>query len=68
VPKTAVRKSNGQDVVFVLKESRVERRAVRVGTADGDRVEIVSGVRAGEFVVIDGPPELADGTRVRVQS
>ncbi|HEX2445329.1 MAG TPA: efflux RND transporter periplasmic adaptor subunit [Vicinamibacterales bacterium] len=67
VPKTAVRKSNGQDVVFVLKESRVERRAVRVGTADGDRVEIVSGVTAGEFVVIDGPPELADGTRVRVQ-
>jgi HlyD family secretion protein len=68
VPKTAVRKSNGQDVVFVLKESRVERRAVRVGTADGDRLEIVSGVSAGEFVVIDGPSELADGTRVRVQS
>jgi HlyD family secretion protein len=68
VPKAAVRKSNGQDVVFVLKESRVERRAVRVGTADGDRVEIVSGVSAGEFVVVDGPSELADGTRVRVQS
>jgi HlyD family secretion protein len=68
VPKVAIRKSNGQDIVFVLKESRVERRAVRVGTADGDRVEIVSGVSAGELVVIDGPSELVDGARVRVQS
>jgi HlyD family secretion protein len=67
VPKAAVRQLEGRDVVFVLKENRVERRAVRVGTADGDRVEIVSGVNAGERVVVDAPPDLADGSRVRVQ-
>jgi RND family efflux transporter MFP subunit len=68
VPKAAVRKAEGRDVVFVLKEDRVERRAVRVGTAEGDRVEIVSGVSAGEHVVVEGPPELTDGSKVRVQS
>jgi HlyD family secretion protein len=68
VPKAAVRKAEGRDVVFVLREDRVERRAVRVGTADGDRVEIVSGVSAGEQVVVEGPPELTDGSKVRVQS
>jgi HlyD family secretion protein len=68
VPKTAVRQAEGRDVVFVLKDDRVERRAVRVGTAEGDRVEIVSGVTAGERVVIEGPSELADGSKVRVQS
>jgi RND family efflux transporter MFP subunit len=68
VPKAAVRQADGRDIVFVLKDDRVERRAVRVGTAEGDRVEIVSGVTAGERVVIEGPAELADGSKVRVQS
>jgi HlyD family secretion protein len=68
VPKSAVRKVDGGDVVFVLRDDRVERRAVRVGSADGDRVEIVSGVSAGERVVVEGPPELADGSKVRVES
>jgi multidrug efflux pump subunit AcrA (membrane-fusion protein) len=68
VPKAAVRKAGEQDVVFVLKEDRVERRAVRVGTPEGDRIEIVSGVSAGEQVVVEGPAELTDGSKVRVQS
>jgi RND family efflux transporter MFP subunit len=68
VPKAAVRKAGDQDVVFVLKDDRVERRAVRTGAADGDRVEIVSGVSAGEQVVVEGPPELTNGSKVRVQS
>jgi hypothetical protein len=67
VPKAAVRKAGDQDVIFVLKDDRVERRAVRTGAADGDRIEIVSGVSAGEQVVVDGPPELTDGSKVRVQ-
>jgi HlyD family secretion protein len=68
VPKAAVRKAGEQDVVFVLKDDRVERRAVRIGAPDGDRIEIVSGVSPGEQVVIEGPPELTDGSKVRVQS
>jgi RND family efflux transporter MFP subunit len=68
VPKAAVRQIDGRDIVFVLRDDRVERRAVRVGAAEGDRVEIVSGVSAGEHVVVDGPAELSDGARVRVQS
>ena len=65
VPKTAVRTDAGASVLFVVRDERVERRAVKVGAADGDQVEIVSGVNAGEKVVIDGPPTLADGARVK---
>jgi hypothetical protein len=65
VPKTAVRTDSGASVLFVVRDERVERRAVKVGAADGDQVEIVSGVNAGEKVVIDGPPTLADGARVK---
>ena len=53
--------------MFVLHDDRVERRAVTAGAADGDQVEIVSGVTAGEKVVIDGPATMKDGDKVTVK-
>jgi RND family efflux transporter MFP subunit len=67
VPKAAVRSADGKSVVFVLNEDRVERRAIRVGLETGDQVEVLSGVRAGERVVVDGPPTLKDRDKVKVQ-
>jgi len=66
VPKAAVKSVDGHAVVFVLNEDRVERRAIKVGLENGDQVEVVSGVRAGERVVIDGPAKLKDGDKVKV--
>ena len=66
VPKAAIRSVDGKSVVFVLTEDHVERRAVRVGLETGDQVELASGVRAGERVIIDGPT-LKDGDRVKIQ-
>jgi HlyD family secretion protein len=64
VPKGAVRSVDGSDVVFVVRDGRAERRAVRVGTAEGDHVEVLSGLSGGERVVVEGPADLADGTDV----
>jgi RND family efflux transporter MFP subunit len=65
VPAAAVRKDGTTDYVLVLDGEAVERRAVRVGRATAGAVELLSGVRAGERVVTGGPPDLADGQRVR---
>jgi multidrug efflux pump subunit AcrA (membrane-fusion protein) len=62
-----VRKDGAQDIVFVLKELTVERRAVRVGKTQGDVVEILSGLAAADRVVVEGPPDLADGRVVEVR-
>jgi len=67
VPKTAVRTADGRSVVFVLKEDRVERRAISVGLENGDQVEVISGVSAGERVVVEAPQTLKDGDKVKVQ-
>ena len=67
VPKSAVRTVDGRTVVFVMKQDRVERRAVRTGLEEGDQVEVLSGVSAGERVVVEGPVDLKDGDRVKVQ-
>lgn len=63
VPRAALR----DDVVWVVVEGdRVARRPVSVGLQDPDRVELLSGVEAGERVVIAGASLLSDGARVRV--
>jgi hypothetical protein len=65
VPKNAVRTQNGASILFVVQGDRVERRAVKVGVEDRDQVEVLSGINAGERIVVEGPPTLADGARVK---
>jgi RND family efflux transporter MFP subunit len=68
VPKAAVRSENGTSYVFVVRQDAVERRAIRTGGADAERLEVVAGLSAGERVVIAPPPELADGARIAAKS
>ena len=64
IPKAAVRQRDGRDVVWLVREGRAERRAVAVGTTRGDEVTIVAGLSGGDRVVVEGPDNLADNTRV----
>ena len=66
VPEEALRREGDGGVVFVVDDGRVERRAVAVGPAAGAVVEVLSGVRPGERLVLDPASDLADGDRVRV--
>jgi RND family efflux transporter MFP subunit len=67
VPRSAIRQEGEGQVLFVLVGERVERRAVSLGSALGEDVEVVSGVGGGERVVVEPPAELADGDRVKVE-
>lgn len=66
VPKTAVRRDGEQDIVFIVKDERAERRAVKVSSAEGSNARIASGVAEGETVIVEGPPELKDGDKVKI--
>ena len=65
VPKAAIRTVDGTSVVFVVRGDRVERRAVKPGGNDGDLVEVISGLNAGDRVVTEGVATLTDGARVK---
>jgi RND family efflux transporter MFP subunit len=67
VPQTAVREERGTAAVFVHREGRVERRAVRLGQARGTEHEVIAGLSDGEQVVIRGVNELRDGQRAQVK-
>jgi RND family efflux transporter MFP subunit len=66
VPPGAIRKDGSRDIVFVVRDDTVERRAVTLGDPVDQDVVVMSGLAPGEAVVVDGPPDLADGDLVRV--
>ncbi|MFB3853036.1 MAG: efflux RND transporter periplasmic adaptor subunit [Vicinamibacterales bacterium] len=68
VPKTAIVDDNGQFVVFLVRDGHAVRRPVAIGPATGEGVQIVSGVTAGDLLVVDPPAGLADGQRVEVRN
>lgn len=67
VPIDAVRHEGEQTFVFVVKDDRVERRAVRTGRDRGTEIEVSAGLRHGESVVTRPPENLRDGERVSVR-
>jgi RND family efflux transporter MFP subunit len=65
VPNGAIITANGSTYAFVVRaDSTVERRAVRTAGLDGDRLEVIAGLRAGERVVVAPPAALAEGNLV----
>jgi RND family efflux transporter MFP subunit len=64
VPKAAIRTENGQSYAVVVANGIAERRAVKIGGVDGDRIEILTGLSTGEKVVVSPPPTLTTGGKV----
>jgi RND family efflux transporter MFP subunit len=56
----------GQSAVFVFAGDKVERRPVTLGSAAGSTRQVLSGLRAGEQVVVSPPGSLEDGARVKL--
>ena len=68
VPQAAVRKDGDSSFVFVVRRDTVERRVVKTGGTDGDRLEVLAGLNGGDRVVVSPPPELAEGKLIVVKS
>jgi RND family efflux transporter MFP subunit len=64
VPRPAVRTVSGTARVFVIAGDRAEERIVTTGQTVGERIEITSGLKAGERVAAGGVERLVDGVRV----
>ncbi len=67
VPSAAIVKRGGHDVAFALKDDNtVEQRDLKIGIAMGDDRQVLSGLAAGDSVVLDPPAGVTDGATVRV--
>ena len=66
VPAVAVVPGLEQQNVFILKDGKVERRAVQTGTRMENTVHILSGLAAGDVVITSGLQQMRPGQEVVV--
>jgi membrane fusion protein, multidrug efflux system len=68
-PNAAVQQgSKGPFVYVVNDDDTVSVRQVKAGPVDGERTTILSGLKVGDQVVIDGVDRLRDGAKVSVRN
>ena len=66
VPQETIIRDERGTSVFVVADGLAARRVVEVGPMSGDEVVILSGVQAGDQIVVSGQADLAEGDKVRV--
>lgn len=64
--RSALIERSGGTFAYLLEGNRVRETPVRVGARYGDMVEILSGLKAGDRVVVNPPKGLKDGSRIKV--
>jgi membrane fusion protein, multidrug efflux system len=67
MPNDAVLSEAGVNYVFTIINGKAVRRNVELGIREGDRVQVVSGLRIGDRVITAGSPAVVDGARVQTQ-
>ncbi len=67
IPRGAVRDDAGKHFVLLVREGRVERRAVSLGAEHGSDVEVLAGISAGDRLVVKGHESLREGQAVEIK-
>lgn len=68
VPREAVIRELQDAYVFVANGSVAEKRTVSLGLEEGGRIEALSGVKAGEQVIVAGQGGLKQGSPIKVMA
>jgi len=58
--------TGGGNVAYVVEDGVAERRAIRTGAISLDAVEILSGAKPGDRIVVSGSDTFANAERVRI--
>jgi len=66
IPRTALLDGDGPPKVFVVKDGKAAERPVQLGLTNGAYVEIVTGLKDGEQVVVVGQAAVKPGATVRI--
>ncbi len=59
---------SAEKYVYVAKDGKAERRIVTTGRQEGDRVEILSGITAGDVVIVSGISRLVSGSEIEIKN
>lgn len=67
IPKSAVRNDGGKQIVYLVRDQKLERRAVSLGAERGSDIEILAGLVPGDKLVVKGADTLHEGQAVEVK-
>ena len=66
VPRTALLEDGGEPAVYVVREGKAVRSALKLGYDEAGWVEVREGLQAGDAVVVAGKAALREGSAVQV--
>ena len=66
-PLFALVDKGGERIVFVEKDGVAQSRTISIGVIEGDRVQITSGLKVGDHLIVKGQTEVEDGMKVIVK-
>lgn len=66
-PLFAIVDKGGERIVFIEKDGVAESRVITIGVIEADRVQITSGLKVGDHLIVRGHTEVEDGMKVIVK-
>jgi membrane fusion protein (multidrug efflux system) len=67
VPLFAIIDKGGERIVFIEKDGIAESRTISIGVIEGSRVQVTSGLKVGDHLIVKGHTEVEDGMKVTVK-
>jgi len=68
VPASGIQASGDSGMAYVIRDSRVERRAVRLGARNGSEQSVLSGLSVGDKIAVDSLDKLSDGSQIVIEN
>ncbi len=66
IPRAALVESLKNPYVYVVNNNIAQQRVIKIGRELGDKIEVLSGLSAGETVVVTGQLNLSEGKPVQI--
>jgi membrane fusion protein, multidrug efflux system len=66
IPVNAIQRSESGDYVFINQNNIAKKRNVKAGATYGGKTEILSGLTAGDQLVLQGASDIEDGDKLKV--
>ncbi|MGO4704962.1 efflux RND transporter periplasmic adaptor subunit [Microvirga sp. 2MCAF38] len=67
VPEEAIVSEGLRQIVYPVKDNKVERRVIRIGQRQNGKVEVLDGLKAGETIVVLGVQRVRPGGEVNAR-
>lgn len=67
VPADSVLKEDGENIVYLAQGSKAVVKQVSVGLSDGKMMEITSGLKAGDSLIVSGQYRLKPSSKIEVK-